>query len=422
MSEQELSTIQWTDIEPVSPYHLFMPFDRELKSEYEMGWPVPKVMQINTLGFQTHRNYFAIDFDETVMFKRIQEMRDSQLSDEDFYRKYGVKDNRDWQLGIARLRLREKEDWQKPLIKCQFQPFDIRYCYFDEIAMDYPRRVLLDHVANQENLCVNIVRQTKMTMWRHAVVSDKPTPAVYVEMKDGSSMFPLYLYPDDDKTKMFDDLPGEWEGGKDGRVPNLNPAFIEEMEGKLGLSFVSEGSNGADETEFTPEDVFYYAYAVFHSPTYRSRYAEFLKIDFPRLPLMGDVGLFRALCVQGAALVDLHLLKGIARADFITMYPERGDDRVLKSKHPRYEAKDRRVYINKTQYFQFKDNIDGETAEMIWNFRVGGYQVGEKWLKDRRERVLSSDEIRHYQKVLVALWRTDAIMSAIDEMIPAFPL
>lgn len=163
-----------------------------------------------------------------------------------------------------------------------------------------------------------------------------------------------------------------------------------------------------------PEDIFHYAYAVFHSPTYRQRYDEFLKIDFPRLPLTSDRELFRDLAAKGAELVRYHLLKDIGRSALLTTFPISGDSTVA-AQHPKYVEAEKRVYINKTQYFE------GIEAE-VWNFYIGGYQVLEKWLKDRRDRVLTGDELLHYQKVVVALTNTIRLMDEIDERIPAWPI
>lgn len=169
---------------------------------------------------------------------------------------------------------------------------------------------------------------------------------------------------------------------------------------------------GKEEREISPEDIFNYAYAVFHSPTYRSRYAEFLKIDFPRLPLTSDRSLFKALCEKGAELVALHLMESPALNSLITGYPVAGTDIVERVD---YHEQERRVYINKTQYFE------GVPPD-VWNFPIGGYQVCQKWLKDRKGRKLTYEERLHYQRVVVALKETIRLMAEIDALIPAWPL
>ncbi|MGA2588250.1 MAG: type ISP restriction/modification enzyme [Candidatus Aminicenantales bacterium] len=161
-----------------------------------------------------------------------------------------------------------------------------------------------------------------------------------------------------------------------------------------------------------PEDIFNYAYAVFHSPTYRTRYAEFLKIDFPRLPLTSSLKLFRALAAKGEELVALHLLESPKVNDFITGFPIKGDNVVEKVQ---YADKDKRVWINKTQYFS-------GVPKAVWEFHIGGYQVCEKWLKDRKGRKLSYDDIQHYQKIVIALNETIRLMAKIDALIPSWPI
>ncbi len=200
---------------------------------------------------------------------------------------------------------------------------------------------------------------------------------------------------------------------------------------------------GDREATFGPEDVFDYIYAVFHSPTYRERYAEFLKIDFPRVPLTSDLSKFRLLVMLGGELVALNLLESPLLARPATRYPVVGDNRVEKGR-PKYFAPGEvepgsgprpkgdggggcadggvaavleagRVYINKSQYFE------GVPPE-VWEFQVGGYQVCDKWLKDRRGRQLSYDDLTHYQKVVVALKETIRLMEEVDSTVGEWPL
>jgi predicted helicase len=156
-------------------------------------------------------------------------------------------------------------------------------------------------------------------------------------------------------------------------------------------------------------------YAVFHSPTYRSRYAEFLKIDFPRLPLTSDSTLFRKLCDLGGRLVEEHLMK--SQRTLVTSYPMPGDNRIEKVRYtaPGQGVDKGRVWINKAQYFE------GVPAE-VWEFHIGGYQVAEKWLKDRKGRMLTFDDLMHYQRVIAALAETIRLMQEVDEAITEWPI
>ena len=207
---------------------------------------------------------------------------------------------------------------------------------------------------------------------------------------------PFYLYPAE----------GEMQLDAGHRRPNLNPEFTKAFSEKLGLKFIEDGKGDLSET-FGPEDIFNYAYAVFHSPTYRTRYVEFLQMDFHHLPLTATKDLFTALAEKGAALVALHLMESPLINTKITRYEVKGDHAVEKVS---YDDKTQRVSINKTQYF------DGVPPE-VWNFHIGGYQVCEKWLKDRKGRKLTIDDIDHYQKIVVALKETIRLMSEIDETI-----
>ena len=391
---KDIRSTKWKEFNPQSPFYLFEPQNADLFEEYKAGWKVTEMLPVNVVGFQTHRDHFAIDFDEKELKKRIQDLRETKLSDAELQKLYEVTDNRDWQLTKARKNLRANKDWQNDLIRCLYRPFDNRFCYFSTTVMDYPRRELLDHVAKKKNLCLNIVRQTKMESWQHAVVSDSPAPAVYVELKDGSNIFPLYLYPTE-KRGLFDDF-------GDGRRPNLAPEFIADFAKRLKLQFINDGK-GDLQTTFGPEDVFAYSYAIFHAPTYRSRYAEFLKIDFPRLPLTANVGLFRALVVLGAELVELHLLEKLIASD--VTFPNKGSNEVELVKY-----EDGKVWINKEQYFA---NVPAH----VWEFHIGGYQVCQKWLKDRKGRKLTFDDLEHYESVVAALARTIELMAKIDETI-----
>ncbi len=210
--------------------------------------------------------------------------------------------------------------------------------------------------------------------------------------RGGGTVFPLYLYPNtqNQQSSLFVE-----------KSPNLSSDFLNAIKTKLG--YIP-----------TPEAIFYYIYAIFHSPTYRQRYAEFLKIDFPRVPLTSNNQLFKDLGVKGKELVDLHLMKSKKLNKLITKMGGEGDNAVTKIT---YNCEEKRVYINKTSYF-------AGIAPEVWEFKIGGYQVLAKWLKDRKKakRSLSFEDMLPYQKVVVALKETIELMREIDELIPSFPI
>ena len=187
------------------------------------------------------------------------------------------------------------------------------------------------------------------------------------------------------------------------RTPNLNPEIINEISAKLGLPFATD-SDGGETDSFAPIDILDYIYAVLHSPKYRKTYKEFLKIDFPRVPYPTDVDMFWKMVKLGGEIRRLHLMESPLLDTLITRYPINGSNEVEK-----VTRKDTRVYINKTQYFE-------GVSDLAWNFYIGGYQPLQKWLKDRKGRTLSDEDIIHYQKIVVALTETDRLMKEIDEV------
>ncbi len=293
--------------------------------------------------------------------------------------------------------------------------------------LDRPRPELNSHFVRKINIGLVTTRQTREPFAALAV--DRVCGQHKIVAKyGGSSILPLYLYPTKNTAKqknLLDTSPWPSDEANGGRVPNLNPDFVTAIAQKLNLTFTPH-SPGDLAATFGPEDIFHYIYAVFHSPIYHERYAEFLKIDFPRVPLTADVNLFRTLCGLGQQLVALHLLESPAVSQFITRYPITGDHRIEKG-YPKYAppgSKDKettqahlegRIYINKTQY------IAGIPPE-VWEFHIGGYQVCAKWLKDRRGRQLSYDDLTHYQQVVVALKETMRLMAEVDQAIPDWPL
>ena len=438
LDQSDVETTGWSTLAPQSPFYLFVPQNIDLRAEYEDGWKITDAMPVNVLGFQSHRDKFAIAFDDTTMQARIADLRDPTRTDDDLRDTYGLRDNRDWQLPTARKRLQNEDNWQQAFIRCLYRPFDCRSCYFSTIAVDYPRPELQQHML-QPNLSLNTVRQTKMPLWAHAVVANTPTPAVFVEIKDGSSAFPLYLYPEPDEREDGQRRFIREETGRYGRRPNFSDKFVQDVCDHLNGQWLADGrpehapAAADDPFEITPEDLFHYIYAVLHAPTYRSRYAEFLRIDFPRVPLTGDRALFRTLAAKGAELISYHLLEAPALATSTVQYPIPGEHLVEKG-HPRYLAPGApdpttgepltagRVYISRDlprrgQQGQYFAGIPPE----VWEFHVGGYQVCDKWLKDRRGRTLTYDDIEHYGRIVTALQETIRLMSEIDAAIPAWP-
>jgi len=264
----------------------------------------------------------------------------------------------------------------------------------------------MNHMLGGQNLALVTSRMTKGEIFRHVQVTKNIVEVICMSPKTSNNgfVFPIYLYP----TLQSDFDYEHWPRGKNGRIPNLDKDFVTELAEKIDLKFISDG-RGDLKKRFGPEDMLGYIYGIFHSPEYRKRYAEFLKVDFPRVPMPPDKDIFVRICRIGQELIKLHLLEAKILEDEKQWpgFPVKGDSVVAKG-YPKYvahadEPQKGKVYINKDQYFE------GIRPE-IWEFYIGGYQVCEKWLKDRRERTLSYDDINHYQKVVVALGETIQLM------------
>lgn len=279
-----------------------------------------------------------------------------------------------------------------------------------------PRPEIMYLMLGKENKGFHLCRQIVSDSWQHVLVTNHLTDDCYVSNKtrERGYTIPLYLYSDTDADKQKSLLNTSSRSvyeAKTSRVPNLNIDFIKCFKENLNLPFDPNKTPGVS-NNLSPEEIFYYIYAILHSPSYRARYAEFLKIDFPRIPLTSRTDLFWRLVELGGELVGLHLLEAPRLANLITRYPFPGDNLVDKG-YPNYLAHKQRLYINKDQYFE-------GVPSNVWDFHIGGYQVCEKWLKDRRGRQLTFDDLTHYQKIIVALNETIRIMQEIDQAIDSY--
>jgi predicted helicase len=402
LAENDVATTNWKNLEPSSPLHLFIPQNMNLKEEYEHGFRVADIFLKTLLGPNSHRDDFAISFTREDADRRINDLADRSISDEMLQEKYNLKDNRDWSLQKAR---KNKLIGIAP-VACIYRPFDFRYMLYGPFAFDYHRPEINDQLL-QSNVALISTKQTK----EHFSVLATNLPAgqhKLVTPYDGSYLSPLYLYPNLKKKALFEI--NEMSNTPNGRRPNLSPAFIEGFSAKIKLQFIPD-SKGDLYNTFGPEDIFNYMYAIFYSLIYRQRYAEFLKIDFPRLPLTSDMNLFRSLCELGEKLVRLHLMS--VRGKKIPLrFPVQGSNIVEKVAYTYTldEPEKGRVWINKEQY------IEGIEPE-VWEFYVGGYQVCQKWLKDRKGHEFTHKYFEHYQGIVSALSETITLMEQIDETI-----
>ena len=413
--ENDVSTTDWQTLEPVSPYFFFVPKDLDLLSEYERGWSVTQVFGLYQRGAATRRDRFMVAFDKDELESRFLTFA-SDVTDEEISERFGVKATKYWSLSEARSIVRQRQNIAQEMVEYAYRPFDTRYVvYIPELIErgDAAYRAMQHMLrCNKALLCFRRIRDE---ISHQVFTADKLIDKTILSPRDNVTAFPLYLYttPEDTADTLF-------ATEEVTRGPNLSPKFIAAVREKLGLAFVPDGK-GDLQTTFGPEDILHYAYAVFHSPTYRERYAELLKIDFPRLPLTSDRALFKALAEKGKELVALHLMESPVLNQLVTGFPATGSNEVVRVRYvePGQDEAGKgipgRVYVNKAQCFE---GVEPD----VWGFQIGGYQVLHKWLKDRKGRKLSFDDLFHYQKIVVALKETMRLMEEVDGLIPAWPI
>ena len=386
----------WRKISPTSPYYLFKLQDDTFSEEYYEYPKITEIMPVNSVGILTARDSLTIQWTEQDIWNIINDF--VSLSSEDARTKYKLgKDARDWKVEFAQNDLR-KTDLERDNIKLIFyRPFDKRYTYYTGKSRGFhcmPRADVMRHMITGENLGFHLCRQISSGNWFHALATNLITDDCYVSNKTSERGYtiPLYIYLDDND-KQESTVSGQ-------KRANFSTEFMTRVSELLDYSP-------------SPEIVFYYIYAILYSPTYRERYAEFLSIDFPRIPLTRNDELFQEISSYGEDLVALHLMKSPNLDKLITQYESKNNP-VVDSGYPKYV--DGKVVINKRG-----DGFTG-VPEIVWNFYMGGYQVCQKWLKDRKGRTLTQEDITHYQRIIVALQETVRLMQQIDEAIPGFPL
>ena len=401
-------------IKPKSPFYYLVQRDETGLAEYQKYWPVNAIFGKYVTGVVTAHDAFVTDFDKKILQRRIEAFRDPDLGDKEVQEKFSLAENYAWRVANARKELMRVTDWKKYFGEILYRPFDVRHIYYHPSVVWRTREAIMRHMLEGENVGLIAMRQVALAQpYSHFGVSRRPVDnRCFYSNKGIMSFYPLYLYRNEDEKQSggnggngngYQMMIAEPKAKYGARRPNLNPAFIKEMAGALKMQFVEDGKGDLKKT-FGPEDVFDYIYAVFHSPTYRKRYAEFLKSDFPRVPLPTDAKQFRKLASLGGELVALHLLESPDADKFITKYETRGKNLV---EQVRYVDVKKRVYISNEQYFE-------GVPKDVWEFQIGGYQVCEKWLKDRKGRELTVDEIKHYQRIVKALYETIRLMKEID--------
>ena len=411
LAEHRGSDTNLKPLNPDSPFYFFEPQNTDCRAEYDAGWKINEAMPTNCAGFITARDHFVVALDKETLLERVGDFANLKVSDAAIRAKYfegcgSAKypdgDSRGWKVPEARRRVAADKKWRERVRTCLYRPFDSRPVYWADWMVDWPRPEVMRHMFAERALALSTSRSVEIGSFEHVLCTHLPLGHHTVSLKEVNYMFPLWLLPDEDDLLSTNQ-----------RHPNLSSSFLRSLAVKMGLKQTAAHGLPAG---LTPEDIFHYAYSVFHSPGYRSRYAEFLKIDFPRLPLTGSLDLFRAIAKLGGELTALHLLES----------PK------LDKPRTKFIGSSREVvkigWVNDTVWINAGGKKTATTAgtsgfqgvpEAVWNFHIGGYQVCEKWLKDRKGRTLTDQDIAHYHKIVISLSETIRLMAEIDQVINA---
>lgn len=429
LNENDLHSIPWQQLEPSAPWYLFIPQNKLFSTEYEQHIKLQNLFPLHSVGIVTARDSLTIQYTVKEMAALIQDF--STLSCEKAREKYQLgADTRDWKVDLAQKDIQNNGTDATFIQKIHYRPFDNRYTYYSGQTRGFicmPRFDVMKHSLRHPNLLIRVVRQQIIDQqWAFAFVGDCISESSSISFKSPDYVFPLYLYPSPTATTNG----FEYHEADNERQANIAPEVAREWAERLGLAWQGDGQ-GDLTTTIGPEDIFHYTYAILYCPSYRERYAEQLKIDFPRVPPTNNLELFKALVLFGSQLVDLHLLRlpgtyevgGNGGSSLLQKpgkaglsFPQSGNCQVEQWRYrPPTEAEQGAVFINETQYFL-------GVPEETWNMRIGGYQPLEKWLKDRKGRTLNTDEISHYLRMVIALRETREIMEKIDQTIPSWPL
>ena len=454
--QNNLKSIQFKKIEPVEPFYFLADKDFNLIKEYEDGFHLKELFKEDSLGVLSKNDDLTISFDKNQLKRVIKDF--SEIDQVSLREKYSIKkDSRDWVLQKAINDVKTNHNPANFKYIC-YRPFDFRWTYFTgepKGFFAYSQNRIMRNLRDGNNHALISGRQGQAVgqmQWNLVFITNTISDQ-NIYRRGGGSVFPLYLYTDSSQQTL---------DGTPERKPNLDPKIIKQIADGLGLTFVPEKSeeipdqvrDDGDRSTFAPIDLLDYIYAVLHSPTYRETYKEFLKIDFPRVPYPDDPETFWQLVELGGELRKIHLLEHPVVNNFITTYPVAGSNKItnrLTKTDPGFvldkpkqseeipdqvrddanviadqpseasakegadpqspssdeETETGKVWINDQQYF-------GNVPLKAWEFYIGGYQPAQKWLKDRRGRVLSMEEIQHYQKIIVALMETDRVMGEVD--------
>jgi predicted helicase len=375
------SSISWTRLNPGAPDWMFIPQDIDLGRRYRAYWSVPTIFAPSgdpAPGIVTTHDKFAMSFTADEARAKVKQFLSTSTESE--ARKLWKLCSQDqWSYSRAKEEL-PRVDLTKAVISVLYQPFDKRWTTWDRNVAVHRRERVTQHMLGQNNVALNVIRKMDISgIWSHVLVADRPISHHAVSSKEVNFTFPLWLL---------------------GKSPESNAAYKTENISREFRSYIDTRYGH----HYASEEILGYVYAVLHASTYRTRYLEFLRGNFPHIPFPQSANDFEKLSKLGWTLVQAHLLRELPRKK-LAAYHGKGDHTV---EAVRYSPAEQAIAINKTQAFK-------PVPEVVWTFHIGGYQVLDKYLKSRKGRVLSLDEINHVGAIADSLAFTVEQMAKIDE-------
>lgn len=400
LRQHTINSLQMTALEMHPKFWMFYPIDSTLLDQYSEAFSIEKLFTVSQKGIITARDHFAIDMNKTKLESRLKVFSDICIADNEIRtkyfnhksdKKYLKGDTRSWSINLVRQNLFDKkEDFQ--ISKIFYRPFDQRWVTMSESFNDWPRTEFMKHISQRGNFGLSFNRNIEGSrQFSDALVFSEIVQHHSLSNKEANDFAPLYLYPEPDAMDQT-------------RRVNMDL----KIRAKIKEAAIDTNHAAPDEVA-----IFDYIYGVLHCPAYRETYAEFLKIDFPRVPYPSSPAAFWDISAKGTELRKLHLMEPDAVGD--TPYPFHGEGIPVVEKPNYIPVTDTHghVAISKDHYF---DNI----PKIAWEFYIGGYQPAQKWLKDRKGAVyndgqgLDYNDIRHYQSIIKILSETDRIMKTIE--------
>ena len=399
LKNNDLNVKDYVELEPTTPWYFFIP--RNVKDlAFYLDWmKVNEIFPENVTGVLTARDNFAIDFDKQSLRNRIIQFRNKSLNDEMIRDAFKLKDTRGWKLSEARKKLQNDENWDTYYKKILYRPFDIREIYYTPLVIDWGRIEVMRHMLKDNLGLITIRRSRKFGNWDFAFITNKIiSGSTAISSLDINYLFPLYLYTDSEHNKKrnrpFYQTMSVFENKAEysAKKPNIDQKLYDIL-------------NKTYKKLISPEEILYYIYAILYSNIYRKKYVDFLTIDFPRIPFTKDYKLFSKMSEFGHNLIDLHLVESQMLNKIISKYEgESNSDKIEKII---YDETNKKIYINKDKYFS-------NVASEVWNYYIGGYQVLQKYLKERIGRTMDNPE--YFCKVISSIYYTIDIQKNIDQI------